>query len=74
MTKKNSNKEGEIIPNRKGCNCLNCDANCKWIYESNQTNHNANNYKSKTHHVKGLNRVEIHRDLQHLSKYQSGGK
>ena len=30
-TKNNSKKEGESIPNSKSRNCLDCDANRKWL-------------------------------------------
>ena len=44
---KNSKNEGEIVPNRKGRNCIDCDANRKWILKFNQTKHNPKDYKSK---------------------------
>ena len=43
-TEKNSKKEQKIIPNRKGWNCLDCDANHKWILQVNQNNHIIKNY------------------------------
>ena len=42
--KKNENiitlKGGGSIINRIGWNCLGCDPNRKWFYQSNQNNHN----------------------------------
>ena len=42
-TENNSKMEGEIIPNSKSFNCLDCDANYKWIFQAKQINHNTNN-------------------------------
>ena len=64
-TENNSKKDGKIIPNRKIRNCLDCDTNCKWILEANQTNHNTKNYKSKNQCLKVLSRVEVYQALQH---------
>ena len=61
----NSKKEEKIIPNRKSPNCLDCDANLEWILEANQTNHNPENKKSKTHIKKGLSRVEVYKTLKY---------
>ena len=44
-TENHSKIEGKRIPNRKIHNCLDCDANCKWLKEAYQTNPNHNNYK-----------------------------
>ena len=40
-------KEAGRIPNRKSQNCLDCDANRKWLLQAYQTNHNPNIHKSK---------------------------
>ena len=31
-TENSYEKEEKIIPNRKSCDCINCDANQKWIF------------------------------------------
>ena len=59
VTENNSKKYGEMIQDRKIQSCLDCDAKHKWIFQANWSNHNPNSYKSKTHFLKGLIRVEV---------------
>ena len=57
-------KEVKGILKREIWNCLDCDANRKWMYQANQTNPDPNKYKTKPHCNKGLCRVEVHQALQ----------
>ena len=60
-----SKKEEEINPNRKSWNCLDCDANRKWIQKSNQNNNYTDGYPIKLHSDYIINRVEVKQALQY---------
>ena len=55
-------------------NCLDCGAKQKWVFQDNQNNHNTKNYKSKTHSVKGIIRVEVCWALQYLYTQMKGAE
>ena len=68
-TLKNSEKEGEIIPDRQIRICLDSYTKHKGLLKAKQNNHNPMNYKSKSHCYKGIIRVDIQLILQHTLEY-----
>ena len=71
----NSRSRGRVsIPNMRIRNCLDCGAKQKWVFQDNQNYHNTKNYKSKTHSVKGIIRVEVCWALQYLYTQMKGAE